>query len=153
VQVAHRGIVNFLDAQIDGFHFDKNSRALFYLSTNFDASISDIGTALLSGATLCMEEANALKPGPEFLSTLSERQITHMDIPPSLLAMLDLEQMPHSLDTVIIGGEACASYVVRKWAERYRVINVYGPTAAPSGNDRSSGSRFPESSILFSTTI
>ncbi len=51
--VTHRGIVNFIDAQIEGFHLRPSSRALFFLSTNFDASVSDIGTALLAGAALC----------------------------------------------------------------------------------------------------
>jgi amino acid adenylation domain-containing protein/thioester reductase-like protein len=128
VMVEHRGIVNFLDAQIKGFHLSEKSRALFYLSTNFDASVSDIGTALLSGATLCMEPEAVLKPGSEFVQILHDRRITHMDIPPSVLAVLKVDEMPDSLETIIIGGEACAPQVVRNWARRFRVVNVYGPT-------------------------
>ncbi len=128
VMVTQRGIVNFLDAQIQGFHFTKSSRALFFLSTNFDASVSDIGTALLSGATLYIEDESVLKPGAEFTHLLADREITHVDIPPSLLSVLDPEQMPASLETIIIGGEVCAAQVVRKWARKFRVVNVYGPT-------------------------
>ena len=51
-----------------------------------------------------------------------------MDIPPSLLSVLDPEQTPASLETIIIGGEVCAAQVVRKWARKFRVVNVYGPT-------------------------
>src|SRR5262249_30080584 len=55
VGVEQRGIVNLLHAQIEAFRLRPGSRSLFYLSTSFDASISDVGTALLAGATLYIE--------------------------------------------------------------------------------------------------
>jgi len=128
VMVEHRGIVNFLDAQIDGFHITDNSRCLFYLSIAFDASISDIGTALLSGATLVIEDDSTLRDGKKLVAALQERRITHMDVPPSLLGILSIDDMPESLRTIIIGGEVCPPDTVRAWAQRFRVINVYGPT-------------------------
>ncbi len=130
VLVTHRGIVNFISAQIIAFELDADSRALFYLSIGFDASISDIGTALLSGATLCIESPAALQPGAAFLAMLRERRITHMDIPPVLLRVLNPSDMPATLKTIVIGGEACAPEIVRAWARRFRVVNVYGPTEA-----------------------
>lgn len=130
VMVTHRGILPFLDAQIEGFKIKSNSRCLFYLSTNFDASVSDIGTALLAGAALYIETEEALKPGPEFYQILRERGITHMDIPPSILAMLHPDEVSSSVETIIIGGEACALNVVREWATRVNLVNVYGPTEA-----------------------
>ncbi len=130
VMVPHRGIVNFLHAQIPVFRIGPDSRALFYLSTSFDASISDIGTALLSGAALCIEPAEALQPGPALVERIGARGITHLDIPPALLRVLEPARMPACVETIIIGGEACPPEVVRRWAERFRVVNVYGPTEA-----------------------
>lgn len=130
VLVTHSGIVNFLDAQIEAFKLDSNSRALFYLSTSFDASISDIGTALLSGATLCLEPLSALEIGPSFSTLIEARNISHMDIPPALLPILDRDTMPDCLKTIIIGGEPCSPAVIRHWAEKYNIVNVYGPTEA-----------------------
>lgn len=130
VMVEHRGIVNFLDAQIDAFQINENSRSLFYLSIAFDASLSDIGTALLSGATLVIEDDSTLRDGKNLVAALHEKRITHMDVPPSLLGILALDDMPESLETVIIGGEVCPPDTVRTWAQRFRVINVYGPTEA-----------------------
>ncbi|MBY0359354.1 MAG: amino acid adenylation domain-containing protein [Candidatus Obscuribacterales bacterium] len=130
VMIEHKGIVNFIEKQIEVFQLKEQSRALFYLSTNFDASISDIGTALLSAATICLENPALLQPGPGFVSLIAERKITHMDIPPSLLRFLDPNQMPASLETIIIGGETCAPDIVRSWAAKFRVVNVYGPTEA-----------------------
>lgn len=130
VIVDHAGITNFLKAQIEVFRLNEKSKVLFFLSTNFDASISDIGTALLAGSTLCIEAPALLQPGPHFDELLKERKITHMDIPPSLLKTMDPHKAPESLETIIIGGEACAPEVVRRWAARCLVVNVYGPTEA-----------------------
>ena len=130
VIVSHAGIWNFLSAQIEAFRFDEHSNSLFFLSTNFDASISDIGCALLAGSTLFIEPPGLLAPGPHFLNLLTERNISHMDVPPSLLKTIPAEQAPGSLKTIIIGGEACAPEVVRTWAKKCLVVNVYGPTEA-----------------------
>lgn len=130
VMVCHSGITNFIEAQIQAFKLNENSVVLFFLSTNFDASVSDIGTALLAGSTLCIEPQALLQPGPHFDELLRERGITHMDIPPALLRTMDCTRAPDSLETIIIGGEACAPDVVRRWAGRCLVVNVYGPTEA-----------------------
>ncbi|MBA3994531.1 MAG: hypothetical protein C0469_13465 [Cyanobacteria bacterium DS2.3.42] len=130
VMVTHAGIWNFLKAQIVAFRFNEKSNSLFVLSTNFDASVSDIGCALLAGSTLFIEPPGLLAPGPHFLELLNERNITHMDVPPSLLKTIPSDQAPASLETIIIGGEACAPDVVRAWAQKCLVVNVYGPTEA-----------------------
>jgi myxalamid-type nonribosomal peptide synthetase MxaA len=130
VMVEHRGIVNLLEAQIDAFQLGPGSRALFYLSTSFDASVSDIGTALLSGAALCIEPPESLRPGAALGAIVAQRGITHADLPPSLLRVMDPSEMPECLKTIVIGGEACPPAVARKWAARFRIVNVYGPTEA-----------------------
>ncbi|HET6247809.1 MAG TPA: non-ribosomal peptide synthetase [Tepidisphaeraceae bacterium] len=130
VMVTHRGIVNLLDAQIAAFGLNERSRTLFYLSPSFDASISDIGTTLLSGSAMCIETADALRPGAALAETIRDRKITHIDIPPALLRTMDPANMPTSLETIIIGGEPCPPAVVRKWAAAFGVVNVYGPTEA-----------------------
>lgn len=129
VVVEHRGLVNLLDAQIEAFRLRAGARSLFLLSTSFDASISDLGTALLSGATLVFPSEQALSSTAGLERELASRRIIHVDLPPSLLARLDPEGVP-SVETIVIGGEPCAPEVVRRWAARHRVVNVYGPTEA-----------------------
>lgn len=121
--ISHAGIMPFIDAQIKAFNLNSNSKVLFYISTQFDASISDIGTTLLSGATLFIAD--------EFITiALNKYQITHIDLPPSLLGILKIDQMPKSLQTIIIGGEICASHIIQEWSKHFNIINVYGPTEA-----------------------
>ncbi|QRN98818.1 amino acid adenylation domain-containing protein [Archangium violaceum] len=130
VLVPHTGLVNLLRAQIRAFALDETSRAILYLSTSFDASLSDIGTALLSGATLCLPPAHALQPGPGLMSLLAGWRITHADLPPSLLRVFEPEARPPTLRVLVIGGEPCPPERVRLWARHLRVVNVYGPTEA-----------------------
>lgn len=130
VIINHQGITNFLDAQIKAFEINHQSRFLFYLSTNFDASISDIGVTLLTGAMLCIETNNQLITAINLENIIRQRKITHIDLPPSLLTILDIDKISESLKTIIIGGEICPSQIVQKWANRVRLINVYGPTEA-----------------------
>lgn len=129
VMVEHRGIYNLLKAQIEAFALSETSRALWSLSPAFDASISDIGTTLLSGACLVLLPEALMYPIEQLAPRLSEHKITHLDFPPSLLGRLEPEQCG-SLETLIIGGEACAVELVQRWAKHKRVINVYGPTEA-----------------------
>jgi amino acid adenylation domain-containing protein/thioester reductase-like protein len=129
VLVPHRGVVNLIAAQIPVFQLARGCRALWLLSSSFDASISDVGTALLSGATLCVEP-EPLRQGRPLEQVLGQRGITHLDLPPALLRVLDPNAMPSCLRTLVIGGEASPPEVVRRWARRFRVINVYGPTEA-----------------------
>jgi amino acid adenylation domain-containing protein/thioester reductase-like protein len=130
VEVLHRGLVNVLLAQIDAFALGEDSQLLWLLSPSFDASQSDIGTALLSGAAIHIEDYSPACDPRALLKTMGERGITHLDIPPSLLRLLDRERAPQSLETLVIGGELCSADTVRRWVEICRVVNVYGPTEA-----------------------
>ncbi len=123
VLVSHAGLVPILAAQIDLFRITSQSRCWWVHGTGFDASLSDIGTALLAGATLCFAKGQV-----EWQHALQKHAITHVDLPPALLT--HLEARPASLECIIIGGEVCPAAVVRKWAAQVRLINVYGPTEA-----------------------
>lgn len=130
VLVTHRGLLPVLERQIAAFGLAPGKKSLFYLSISFDAALSDIGTALLSGATLVIEEDALLRDGAALLGILEARGITHFDCPPSLLRAFAPEDMPPGLEMLVIGGEPAAPETVRRWASRYTVINVYGPTEA-----------------------
>lgn len=130
VLVEHRGLVNLLDEQIKAFAIDGNTRSLFYLSTNFDASISDFGTALMAGATLYIEQPADLTPGKALFDLIKSRGITYVDIPPSALRLMHPEQLPDCLKSMVIGGEVCPRDVVTAFAKKLRLVCVYGPTEA-----------------------
>jgi amino acid adenylation domain-containing protein/thioester reductase-like protein len=128
VLVSHTGITPVLSAQIAAFRLAPGKRALWLLSPAFDASLSDVGTALLSGATLVIPDA---PPTPvRALTWLAQHKITHVDLPPSFLPRIDPNDLPAALETVVIGGEVASASAVRAWAAKVHVVNVYGPTEA-----------------------
>ncbi|MEZ4381263.1 MAG: amino acid adenylation domain-containing protein [Nannocystaceae bacterium] len=130
VMVPHRGVPGLLRAQARAFGLGPSSRSLFLLSTAFDASISDIGAALVAGATLVIAAPEALREPAGILEVIARERVTHVDIPPALLAYLRPEALPACLEALVIGGEVCPPHVVRRIAAVVRVINVYGPTEA-----------------------
>ncbi len=129
VVVGHRGLVPMLDAQIRAFGLAPGVRSLFMLGLAFDASISDIGAALLSGATLVLEGPLATSPERLF-ETVEARAIHYLDLPPAYLSHLELSSPPSCLRTLVLGGEVSPPALVREAARSLRVFNVYGPSEA-----------------------
>ncbi|MCB9765433.1 MAG: AMP-binding protein [Alphaproteobacteria bacterium] len=128
VEVPHRGVLNLLDAQRAAFGMGPEDRSLFLHAVGFDAAMSDLGCALLSGATLVIADIDGTPGG--VLEALRRCRISTVDIPPATLQLLDPKDRPASLRTVIIGGEVCPTACVRAWAPAVRLFNVYGPTEA-----------------------
>lgn len=121
-----------LDDQIQAFGLSHQTRSLFYLSTAFDASLSDIGTVLLCGGTLVIESDSSQLSVGELFDRIQQRQISYADLPPSVLhhaANLEIPS-PDSLQTIVMGGEVCPASTITHWAERVNLFNVYGPTEA-----------------------
>jgi amino acid adenylation domain-containing protein len=127
VPLRHRGLCNLVQAQIAGFGLTADARTLQFASTSFDASISEIFTALASGGELHLLPSDQLMPGEGLVAALQTRRITHITLPPSVLALLSPADVP-DLQTVISAGEACPAAVMRRWAASRTFINAYGPT-------------------------
>ncbi|MEV4642043.1 amino acid adenylation domain-containing protein, partial [Actinoplanes sp. NPDC049548] len=121
VVVTHRGLGALAGAQIERFAVSPASRVLQLASLSFDAAVSELAMALLSGATLV-----AVTGAYEALGRVAaEHAVTHVTVPPSVLAAVD--ELPGSVTTIAVAGEACPPWLAARWARR-RLINAYGPT-------------------------
>ena len=130
VMLQHRGLCNVLKQQIAFFELGTTSRSLFFLNTLFDASISDIGTALLSGACLVFPTQYCLTSISSIQQCLLDKRISYVDIPPSILTILDTTIHYPYLKTIVIGGETVAQSTVSLWKNKVKLMMVYGPTEA-----------------------
>ncbi|MEU9118235.1 amino acid adenylation domain-containing protein, partial [Streptomyces sp. NPDC048483] len=121
VVVSHAGIAGLVAAQVERFAIDADSRVLQFASPSFDASVSEMYTALLTGATLVLppSEPLAALTGPSL-------GVTHVTLPPSVLAAVPDRTL--TVATLVVAGEACPPELVAKWAPGRRMINAYGPT-------------------------
>jgi amino acid adenylation domain-containing protein/non-ribosomal peptide synthase protein (TIGR01720 family) len=128
VVVQHRSACNLAAAQIADFRLNDCSRLLQFASLNFDAAVSEIFTALLSGATLCLASTPQLMPGPALLDLLNRHAISTVTLPPTALRALPSASLP-DLRTLVVAGEQCDRTTLLDWSATGRqLINAYGPT-------------------------
>ncbi|VXD10550.1 Non-ribosomal peptide synthase, involved in Hassallidin biosynthesis [Planktothrix serta PCC 8927] len=129
VLVTHAGIQNLVKSQALSFGVTAESRVYQFASLNFDAAISEIFMALGSGATLYLQKNNNAVSSALW-ANLTKWQVTHLTLPPSLLAIVEPSELPE-LSSLIVAGEAATSEVFQRWGKRSaRVFNAYGPTEA-----------------------
>jgi amino acid adenylation domain-containing protein len=132
VMLHHRGLINLVQAQIDGFAITQNSRLLQFASISFDAAVSEIFTVLVAGGTLVLAQQDTLKSIATLRELLIRQKITVATIPPSLLAILPADGLSH-LQTLVSAGESCSWEIAEKWRPGRRFINAYGPTETTIG--------------------
>jgi len=129
VLVEHRGLCNVVQAQIQAFNLQPENRILQFSSLSFDASIFEMLLAFGVGASLYIPPKTAHLPGAELIQFLQDKAIDTTILPPAVLAILPVAELP-ALQTVISGGEAVKQEIVQQWAVGRRFFNAYGPTEA-----------------------
>jgi amino acid adenylation domain-containing protein len=127
--LAHRGLVNTALAAARAHGYHPGSRVLQFASPGFDAAVCEVFATLTAGATLVMAARERLLPDAPLRALLDEQRITAVTLTPSVLARLEPRGLP-ALETVISAGEALPAELARRWAERVRLLNAYGPTEA-----------------------
>jgi acyl-CoA synthetase (AMP-forming)/AMP-acid ligase II/nucleoside-diphosphate-sugar epimerase len=126
VLIGHRALPAVLDAQLDAFDLAPGARALWL----HDASVVGWAPVLAAGATLVVPAAGVLGAPERLRGELARRGITHVELPPALVAQLPPGDPPPGLRVVVLGGEPCPIEVLRSLARRVRVVVVYGPPEA-----------------------
>ncbi|WP_396915654.1 amino acid adenylation domain-containing protein [Mycolicibacterium sp.] len=96
-------------------------------SLAFDASVWEIGNALLRGGRLVVvPEAVAGSP-EDFHALLVSEKVDAFTQTPSAVAMLPTDGLESA--ALVVVGEACPASVVERWSKATRVmVNGYGPT-------------------------
>ena len=122
ILVSHRHLVTVLKEQIHVLNLNNHDRVLWALSMQFDASISDFGVSLLSGACLFIDTQK------EIIEALKTHEISYADLPPSLLAIYAPTDLPETLNRILVGGEVCPFPVLNIHRQVRDVLVVYGPT-------------------------
>jgi acyl-coenzyme A synthetase/AMP-(fatty) acid ligase len=132
VQIEHRSLSHLVANGLRAFDLGPESRLLQLARVTFDVAILEIFCALAAGAALVLPSSVDLLVGAELVRALRERAVTVAALPASLLATLPAAPLP-ALRTLVVGGEACPSEVVDRWAGGRRFLNGYGPTEATVG--------------------
>ncbi len=127
VAIAHLGLANLAQAQILAFGVTPDSRVLQFASFSFDASVSEVFMALGAGAALHIPNTEQRLPGLPLRQYLADAAITHLTMPPTVLASLPTTDLP-GLTSLIVAGESCPPALAAFWSKGRRFFNAYGPT-------------------------
>ncbi|MGW8765438.1 amino acid adenylation domain-containing protein [Streptomyces sp. NPDC055815] len=128
VVVCHTGIPSLLANQIERCAVGPDNRVLQFATASFDAAFWDVAMALFTGGTLILAPAWRLLPGPELSELADAHDITHVTLPPSVLAMLPVAGGLPAATTIVVAGEATPADLVARWSRGRRMVNSYGPT-------------------------
>ena len=129
VLLEHKGLCNLSFELIQQLHIIPKSRVLQFASFSFDASVWEMFTALLAGATLYLINQNKLLLGKSLAEELRKNEISVVLLPPTVLSTLQTEYLPQ-LKTIIVGGEPCPLALAKQWVQYCHFFNAYGPTEA-----------------------
>ncbi|MEU8376613.1 non-ribosomal peptide synthase/polyketide synthase [Micromonospora sp. NPDC048894] len=127
VVVSHRGIDSLVEAQRERFDVRPDSRVLQFASPSFDAAVSEVAVTLLSGACLVVAPKARLLPKAPLVDLITAQRVSHVTLPPVLLAELDPDSLP-GVRSLAVAGEHCPGGIVAQWSSGRRMINAYGPT-------------------------
>ncbi|MDI5968929.1 amino acid adenylation domain-containing protein [Streptomyces sp. SL13] len=128
VVVAHRGVGAMARTQAERLAVTPDSRVLQLASISFDAAFWEICMALLNGACLETADQDELAPGAPLARLLAERGVTHLTVPPAVLAVMPADDGVPPGTTLVLAGEACPPALAGQWAAGRPLFNAYGPT-------------------------
>jgi amino acid adenylation domain-containing protein len=130
VVVEHRQITNFTLAVTEMFRLTAADRILQFANPAFDTSAFDFYGALTNGATLIQAPTMTLHHPAALTALMRDEGVTVTDLPPTVLAELDPEQLPE-LRALFVGMEPFPAELVNRWNGPGREFhNGYGPTEA-----------------------
>ncbi len=127
VSLTRGGLDRLIDAQIDLFALAPGRRVLQFAAPGFDAAVSEILTTLGAGATLVLDDREAIAPGAALAGALARHRIETVTLTPTVLATVDPAELP-GLATVVAAGEALPWRLAARWSPGRRLLNAYGPT-------------------------
>ncbi|WXG19664.1 non-ribosomal peptide synthase/polyketide synthase [Xenorhabdus griffiniae] len=126
VMIEHFSLCNLITTQQHALALTPASRVLQFASNSFDACIWECCMALMAGGRLYLAKRANLLPGAILSGYLTEQAISHVLLSPTALAAMD--SLPDTLQTLLVGGEACPSTLVKRWSSGRQMLNAYGPT-------------------------
>ena len=139
VMLTHRNLINFVYNSNTCFRkgFSKLDNCLSVANISFDASVQEIYTPLVFGATLVLYPNNTLTDIPVFCDILEKRKITYTFLPPNILddiiKFINKNSKTIYLNKLSVGVEAIKNSTMNEYLKLNKdieIVNGYGPTEA-----------------------
>lgn len=104
-----------------GYH---HARVLQFAAYTFDVAFIDIFTTLLFGGCICIPSDEDRKN--DVVGAIRSMRADHAILTPSFAGIIEPSDVP-TLKILAVGGEALPQERVQRWAEKVRLIQIYGP--------------------------
>ena len=127
VMIEHLGFTNVTLGIAKKWQVKPQNRLLQIASFSFDMSVAEMAITLVKGACLYLIPKEILLSGQGLFDFLSQHQISHIVLSPSLLSIIPNLPLP-ALQYIGVGGEAVSPELVKQWGDRHNLVNGYGPT-------------------------
>jgi amino acid adenylation domain-containing protein len=127
VMIEHGGFVNMSLDQIRLFGVSDSDRVLQFASASFDASLSEIFMALLSGGAVVLIDKETIDDPQAFVRYLEDKNVTNVTFPPVYLNALNRPPL-ETVRTIITAGEPAIRGDALFYSQTKNYFNGYGPT-------------------------
>ncbi|KAI0449217.1 hypothetical protein F5B21DRAFT_520570 [Xylaria acuta] len=127
VAIEHRAFCSSAVAHAAATNMDRTSRVLQFASYAFDACLTEMLTALIVGACVCIP--SELGRTNDLVGEAQRLQPNWALLTPSVARILDVADFA-MLQNLVLGGEAITGEDVRKWAAHTNLFVAYGVSEA-----------------------
>ncbi|KAI0478119.1 hypothetical protein F4859DRAFT_520982 [Xylaria cf. heliscus] len=127
VAIEHRAFCSSAVAHAAALNMDHTSRVLQFASYAFDACLTEMLTALIVGACVCIP--SDLGRTSDLAGEVHRLQPNWALLTPTVARLVDVADFS-MLQNLILGGEAITEEDVRKWAAHTNVFVAYGVSEA-----------------------
>lgn len=136
VIVSHQSVIKFIGHFTEIFGITENDRIGNQAPFDFDVSVKDIYSTIMTGATLVLIPKTLFSMPPRLLDYLCGKRVTTLIWAVSALCLLStlkgLEyRVPKDVNKVLFSGEVMPVKQLKIWQEALpnaRFANLYGPT-------------------------
>jgi len=140
VMIQHDSIADHCRVVQSYYQLNSSDKVLQFASLNFDASLEQIFSTLITGARLILR-SEQLWTAIEFSQNIVKHEMTVVDLPPAYwqqwlqeYAHLPEFALNNPLKLVVVGGDVMSPEMLYLWQQTQmnsiRFINAYGPTEA-----------------------
>ncbi|WP_046759183.1 non-ribosomal peptide synthetase, partial [Kordia jejudonensis] len=139
VMIEHKSLFNFLNGFSELYNFSAAARIGFKTNYAFDVSVHELFGWINEGGSVVVFPTNAEKEATSIIEQIQKHKITHLNLVPSLFAVL-LEELQYaeketlsSLEYFFLAGEALPVQLVKDYHKlgfETKLENIYGPTEA-----------------------
>jgi len=129
ILIEHKGVPNLARFQKQYYSLNPHMRVLQATTFNWDGSVFETFSTLISGAALCIVD-DQIKTDPILMADfLEENRINVAVFTSKFLQSMPLVALPE-LQYLNITSEICNKKTLEYWARDRNLINAYGPTEA-----------------------